>query len=169
MHLQAVSGAFKAGVGQVRMHGADGTDAVMTYVGSQSFEGSEDQIFYNLTLEHPPPLSASYVRPTEKLPEYVWPVRTVYPGNERMIINAPPTAFPQPPAVLSLIIPGNEDRKRVAYKGVKSEAGGTAALIIAADGETFDPRASFTSVADPNEDVVPHVTDIKVSEIACMM
>ena len=163
MTVQAMPGSFKIGGGQVHVHGADGSEAVMQYVEARHVVPSKSWFTYELTMTLSAPVSAAYVRPTSSVPQSVWTVRSVSPGGHAIIVNGPEDAFPDPPAMLSLIVPGHKGRVHVAYAKVKSVAGGTATQISASKDDSFPAAASFAGVADPDADGPPQVTNIRVT------
>jgi hypothetical protein len=163
MTVQAMPGSFKTGGGQVHVHGSDGSEAVLQYVEARHVVPSKSWFSYELTMAVSAPVSAAYVRPTSTLPQSEWAVRSVSPGGHHIILNAPEDAFPEPPAMLSLIVPGHEGRIHVAYVEVKSVAGGTATQISATQDDKFPAAASFAGVADPDADGPPQVTNIRVT------
>jgi len=168
--VQAMPGSFKMGGGQVHVNSADGSDAVLHYTQARHVELSESRSWfaYELKMEPGAPATAAYVRPTESMPQSVWSVRSVSPGGLHIILNGPASALPEPPALLSLIVPGHKGRMLVAYDKVAAVAGGTASQVSAADGESFAATASFAGVADPDADGPPQVTNIEVTPQGAM-
>ena len=168
--VQAMSGSFKTMGGEVHISSADGSDAVLHYSEARYVRSSElkSWIAYELKMVPGAPASAAYVRPTETLPVSVWSVRSVSAGGGHIILDGPASAFPQPPAILSLIVPGHKGRIHVAYGKVNSVAGGTATQVLAADGASFPAAASFAGVADPHADGAPQITNIQVTPQGAM-